>query len=1156
MGPHVVRASVLSVSVAFVVAACSLGRAPSAERLSALSSERRAALEREAQRVAKPFDAPDEALAFYVNKRTGPITTRGDSPTRGVRTLDPSAYLPALQHVREMPRYSTATGAVLPSYNADPGLMASPGGALGTWRSLGPANQGGRTRALLIDPANPKVMYAGGVAGGVWKSTNSGATWTTATDLQMPNLAVVSLEFDPQDSSVIYAGTGEGMFNFAAVRGAGIFQSTDAGTTWTQLPSTATADFHYVNSVVVSPRSSQRIFAATRTGLFRSTDGGASWTELVQASGVNGCTQVALQRTGASGYVFASCGNFAQGTIHRAIDDDTSSFTSVLSDTGMGRSSIAIAPSLESTVYVMSASTTAGGAGVHGLHALYRSASDGDPGSFTMQTDGKGTGTSFPERLGRTLLSNPVYAFLADCAFGGASQFLNQGWYDNVLAVDPVDPDRIWAGGIDLFRSDDKGRTWGAAGYWWFSKGVDPEYHHADQHAIVFHPGYDGTTNKVMFSASDGGIERIDDAQATTHTTLAAICGVPAAGAAPWIDRNSGYVTTQFYDGTPSPDGATYFGGTQDNGTQRGSTASPDWALLLGGDGGYVAIDTRGDAVPWNDVLFAEFTRLSIRKSTNNGNFFIDAVTGITESASNFGFIAPFTMNTGFKQHLWTGGFFIWRTVNQATSWTQASAITAGQGFVSAVAAHPLDPDRVLVGMSDGFIHWNTAALSATGSTGWAVTQPRPMYVTSLAWDPANLDVAYATYASFSGVTVYKSTNAGQTWVPLQGTAGATALPLVPAHSVVVNPDDNQQIYVGTDLGVFTSVDGGANWYVENTGFANTVVESLEVSETAPRYLYAFTHGRGAWRVTMSGGPTAPIAANDAYTTPFNTPLSVAPSGVLGNDNPNGGGATSAVLEAGPAGGVLSQASDGGFTFTPATGFSGPMTFAYRAYNSGGMSNIATVTIVVSGPIDPPISAGDSYYFFYLTPLSVPAPGVLANDVTNGGGSAQLVVPPATGTVSLNANGGFVFTPAVDFVNPVTFTYRATNAGGAGNVATVSLYVAAPVLRAADDSYTVARNATLMVPGPGVLANDSASMRARPVVATAPTHGRLSLSVDGGLRYTPARGFSGTDVFTYRVTDGRTSSRPATVTISVAPRGSSRGALEGADDARPRRNRR
>lgn len=1009
-----------------------------------LTIEQQVALEREAQEVGKRFDAPDEALAFYVNKRTGPIITRGNDTTRGIRTLDSSAYLPALEQMRGMPRFSTATRTVLPSHHEDPGLMAAPGGALGAWQSLGPANQGGRTRALLVDPNDPNLMYAGGVAGGVWKSTDAGASWTTTTDLQMPNIAIASLVFDPLNSSIIYAGTGEGMFNSDAVRGAGVFRSTDAGLTWTQLASTTTADFHYVNGLAVSPRNTQRIFAATRTGLYRTTDGGTSWTQLVSATSVNGCTQVALQQLGATGYVFASCGNFAQGTIYRADDDDTSTFSSVLSNAGQGRSAIAIAPSLESTVYVMAASTTTGGTGIHGLHAVYRSTSNGDPGSFTTQTNGKGTGTTVSDRLGRALLTNPVYAFLADCGFGSTA-FFNQGWYDNVIAVDPVDPNRVWAGGIDLFRSDNGGATWGLAGYWWFSKG-DPNYHHADQHGIVFHPQYDGTTNKVMFSASDGGVERIDDARAVTHTSLAAICGTPTAGAAPWTDRNAGYVTTQFYDGAAYPNGATYFGGLQDNGTQRGSTASPAWSILTGGDGGYTAVNTLGDAVPTNDVLFTEFTGLSLQRSLNGGSSFATATAGITGD-SGFLFIAPFAMNQGFKQHLWMGGWYVWRTTNQATSWVRASAITAGNGSISAVAAHPLDPNRVLVGTSDGYIHWNTAALSATSATVWPNTRPSSGYISGLTWDPANVNVAYATVSTFAGTTLLKSTNGGQTWAPSVGT-GTTALPAIPAHSVVVSPDDSQQVYVGTDLGVFTSVDGGASWYVENTGFSNTVVESLEINETAPHYLYGFTHGRGAWRVTTSGGPTAPIAADDAYGTDMDTPLTVPTAGVLGNDNGNGGGAMTAVLEAGPTQGSVSLASDGSFTFTPAPGFWGAMTFSYRALNSSGLSNIATATVRV----------GD-----YL--LMAPAP-----------------------------------------------------------------------LRAVDDRFSVARNTTLAIPGPGLLANDTVSSSFAPVVTSPPKRGRLSLRADGGLRYTPARGFSGTDSFKYRLTDGRSRSEAATVTLLVTRR--------------------
>ena len=89
--------------------------------------------------------------------------------------------------------------------------------------------------------------------------------------------------------------------------------------------------------------------------------------------------------------------------------------------------------------------------------------------------------------LNTLLLSNPVFAVLTQCGFGPGA-FLNQGWYDNIIAVDPANPDIVWAGGIDLFRSDDGGANWGQASHWWFTRGVDPEYAHADNHTLVFHP--------------------------------------------------------------------------------------------------------------------------------------------------------------------------------------------------------------------------------------------------------------------------------------------------------------------------------------------------------------------------------------------------------------------------------------------------------------------------------------------------------------------------------------------------------------------------------------------------------------------------------------------------------------------------------------------
>ena len=371
-----------------------------------LSPAKLAKLQKKARDLAgRRFGDPDLAAQFYVNSRTGPIITRGPNPTVGSRTLSPSMYFPAMGQMRSMPR-SSAAGS-----NMRLTASATAGDALGTWTSLGPANQGGRTRALLIDPNNPNLMYAGGVDGGVWKSTDAGANWTAAGDL-MANIAVVTLAFDPQNSSVIYAGTGEGFFNFDAIRGAGIFRSTDAGVTWNQLASTNNSNFYYTMKVLVSPRNSQRLWAATRAGVFRSLDAGATWSMVLSGSAVNGCTDMAMQVTGAAGYVFASCGTFAQGTVYRADDADASVFASVLSLAGQGRSSIAVAPSDESVVYVLAAQATPGaGPGQDGLHGVYRSPPMATPVSFITQRQGNVAPANDAEKLNQLLLSNPVFAF-------------------------------------------------------------------------------------------------------------------------------------------------------------------------------------------------------------------------------------------------------------------------------------------------------------------------------------------------------------------------------------------------------------------------------------------------------------------------------------------------------------------------------------------------------------------------------------------------------------------------------------------------------------------------------------------------------------------------------------------------------------------------
>jgi photosystem II stability/assembly factor-like uncharacterized protein len=802
---------------------------------------------------AQPFDEPDGAQAFFVLKRLPQDQT----------ALDGSTLINAAEAANSMGLYSTArhtfvTRAVEPEGKRD--ALVDGHNTAGTWTPLGPGNVGGRTRAILIHPATPTTMWAGGVAGGIWKSTDGGASWAPKADLAV-NIAVNSMILDPHSPNHLYAGTGEGYFNIDAVRGAGILQSTDGGETWTQLPSTTTTDFYYVQKMVMSQGSSQRLYAATRTGVFRSTDAGNSWGKVLDCSGVNGAMDLAIQTDRPLAIVYAACGTLlangsTQAAVYRALDTASPvTWTAVLNPTNMGRTSLAIAPSNQNIIYARAASNETGNFN-QGLLAVYKSTSSGAAGSWTTQV----TNTSSTTQ-NTLLLTNPIEAVLTNCGFGSGNAFLTQGWYDNIIAVDPANPNTLWSGGIDLFRSDDSGQTWGIASYWWATPGVNPEYAHADQHTIVFHPQYNGTSNQTMYVGNDGGIFTTANARASVYyspnpiTSSSPICGnINPATDVHWSSLNNGYEVSQFYDGVAYPDNSTFFGGMQDNGTPRGTVVGGRnaWTSLIGGDGGYVAVNPANTS-----MLFAENTGNSLKRSTNGGTSFSAFTSGISEASGNFLFITPFTQDPNNAANMWTGGARLWLTT-QATAnpttgniWTQAS-VFLGQR-VSAIAVAPGNSNIVYAGGQTGSIWRNTAALSATSTTTWASSRVRTdsNYISWLAVDPNNPNIVYATVSTYNSGSgqghIFKSTDGAQTWVDIDGT-GLTGIPDVPALSIVVDPTNSSILYLATDIGVFLSLDGGANWDRENTGFANVITNALAVQGN---FLYAFTHGRSAWRVAM-----------------------------------------------------------------------------------------------------------------------------------------------------------------------------------------------------------------------------------------------------------------------------------------------------------------
>jgi hypothetical protein len=499
----------------------------------------------------------------------------------------------------------------------------------------------------------------------------------------------------------------------------------------------------------------------------------------------------------------------------------------------------------------MAASNVPGPQGIYeqGLLAVYRSDRGGAAGSWETRVNHHD-----PTFLNTMLLTNVWSAAPRVCSAQGANDLpAVMGWYNNVIAVDPRDPNRVWAAGVDWFRSEDGGRNWGLATFG-YGATSNPFYAHSDQHSITFHPNFDGDANQVALIGNDGGIYRTTNARAATASGPTAICtgGQPIQVA--WTSLNRGYGVTQFYHGTPFPDGTQYLAGAQDNNTLLGSDAAgPDgWRPVFGGDGGFSAVHPTQTST-W----LMEFQWASLGRTTNGGQIISTLRAGLDPIfASNIGpesnylFVAPFTHDP-VSNIIWLGGEYLYKGPNFGLSWGKVLNSQAPEGGrISAIGIAP-GGTAVFAGTDRGHIMRTTNPSQPVAAITFTTTQPRQGWVTSIAIDPQS-GAVYATYGNFGGAHVFRSIDNGETWRSLDG-SGPTGLPDIPVHSIVVDPDDQQRLYLGTDLGVMVSIDGGQTWMSEETGFGPAVTMWLSLIRTpsGQKQLFAFTHGRGAWRVTL-----------------------------------------------------------------------------------------------------------------------------------------------------------------------------------------------------------------------------------------------------------------------------------------------------------------
>jgi photosystem II stability/assembly factor-like uncharacterized protein len=786
--------------------------------------------DREGEAEARP-DHPDEAIAFRLLQMQD---ENGNIP--------PDGFAKAREHIQQMekswlvPGGSPDTNQVLTSPDSKlqaSSAVASPEGVtLAGWTWLGPGNVGGRVRAIVIHPTNTNSMWAGSVSGGIWHSSNGGDSWQPINDF-MANLAVSTIIINPTNPNIMYAGTGE-YFTSNGLRGAGVFKSTDGGLSWSQLPSTATSDWYYVNRLAISPNGAT-LLAATGTGIWRSINGGGSWDNV---SPWAGWTDIDFHPTDstkaiASGYYGAVYYSPDGGQIwYQAAGVSPSANKQV-------RVEVAYARSSPSTVY---ASVN------YNCGHIYKSSDGGQ--SYSLIADS--------------------YNYL--CSDDG----VNQGRYDNALWVDPTNPNTLVVGGIDLWRSTDGGNTLRRISYW---RNTPPSAH-ADHHAIVSHPNYNGSTNKTVFFGNDGGVYKTGD-------ILTVGSNDPRTDG--WQELNNQLGITQFYGAAGNVASGVIVGGTQDNGTQRYAGYAEYWTRTFGGDGGFAAADQTNP-----NYFYGEYAYLDIYRSSNagvsadyisgrhyNGSAWVwkNAPYYITDTKnSTANFIAPFVLDPNNSNRLLAGGLSLWRTNDVITitttttgpSWYSIKSPVSSNcqsACISAIAVAKGNSNIIWVGHNNGDVY-KTSNGTAPNPAWTRVDTNTPglpnRYVSRLTIDPNNHNIVYATLGGFYSETgfnpdnVWRTTNGGNSWSNISG-SGTGALPSVPVRSLVIHPDNPNWLYVGTEVGIFNSTDAGAHWTLPQIGPANVSVDELFWMNRA---LVAATYGRGLYWTDLS----LSVQATDAWT--------------------------------------------------------------------------------------------------------------------------------------------------------------------------------------------------------------------------------------------------------------------------------------------------
>jgi photosystem II stability/assembly factor-like uncharacterized protein len=775
------------------------------------------------------------------------------------------------------------------NYEADPILRSF------VWRSIGPANMGGRIDDIAVDENDPSTFYIGMATGGIWKTTNNGTTWSPIFD-RYPVASVGDIALAPSDPKILYVGTGEPNNRQSSSFGAGVYKSTDGGENFEYV---GLKETQTIARVIVHPKDPAIVYVAAvghlfgpnpERGLYKTTDGGKTWTNTKFIDNDTGFTEVVMHPTNPNILFAASYQRRRQpwgfngggpGSAIWRTTDGAKTWTR-LTGNGLpenpiiGRVGLDIARSQPSTIYASIEVGPSGGTG----------AGVNDDGTLAVPGQGRGGGGGRgnqpppppdPKKSGiwRSDDNGKTWRFLS-----------NQGdrWmYYSKIRIDPTNPEIAYQGGAPFFKTVDGGKTWRTLG------GIP----HSDHHAFWINP----RNNNHIILGNDGGLDMSYDQGET------------------WEYLNT-MPLGQFYAVSADMRKPYYVcGGLQDNGSWCGPSSSrsangvvnSDWYRIGGGDGFFTANDpTDWATVYWEsqdgntsrtDLRIGRSMSIRPRPTAQGGrgggaaaaegseNTFVQQLAAQFGAAGpnvvptpppgttyRFYWSTPFILSPHNPRTVYLGGDRLFRSYNRGETWTASPDLTnnvgrndrpimgvagtapmaskhdgaASYSNIVTISESPVVPGILWVGTNDGNVQ-----VSRDGGATWKNVVgnvkgvPKETHVSRV--EASHFDASEA-YVSFDGHRtddhkpyIFLTKDLGETWAPVSGN-----LPEGNVNVVREDPRNRNLLYAGTEFGFYVSLNGGREWKRFMNGLPTVRVDDVMV-HPRDNDLILGTHGRSIW---------------------------------------------------------------------------------------------------------------------------------------------------------------------------------------------------------------------------------------------------------------------------------------------------------------------